>query len=182
MDMIEEWKDIVGYEGFYMVSNYGNVKSLSRKSYCGNGYRIKKERLLKKCLDSYKYEIVGLHINKKTTTKKVHQLVYIAFNEVCFITNINHINGIKTDNRIENLENITSRENACHRSTLKSSTSKYTGVCWHKAKRKWISQIYHNKKMLHLGTFDIEEEAFKARVDYENKLNIENKYTFIENK
>ena len=33
MDSIEEWKDVVGYEDFYMVSNYGNVKSLSRKSY-----------------------------------------------------------------------------------------------------------------------------------------------------
>ena len=52
MDSIEEWKDVVGYEGFYMVSNYGNVKSLSRKSYCGHGYRVKKERLLKKCLEN----------------------------------------------------------------------------------------------------------------------------------
>ena len=164
-----------------MVSNYGNVKSLSRKSYCGHGYRIKKERLLKKCLDSDKYEIVGLHINKKTTTKKVHQLVYIAFNDNCCIVNINHINGVKTDNRIENLENVTSRENACHRSNLKIYTSKYIGVSLAKGNR-WTSQIYHNKKVVYLGYFDTEEEAFKARVDYENKLNIENKYTFIEKK
>jgi hypothetical protein len=103
---MEIWKDIKGYEGLYQVSNLGNVKSL----------KFKNNIILKGGIDSSGYKVVSLRdYNKKQSTKTVHRLVAIAFinntqNKKC----VNHINGIKTDNRIENLEWNTYNENMNH--------------------------------------------------------------------
>ena len=42
--MTEKWKDIIGYEGYYQISDYGNVRSLDRKIHFNKGYSIKKEK------------------------------------------------------------------------------------------------------------------------------------------
>ena len=104
--MQEEWRDIIGYEGLYQVSNLGRVKSFWR-----GRERIKKPV---KAFNGY------LHIElfKKGGKRKgftVHRLVASAF-----IPNplnkreVNHVNGVKTDNRVENLEWATSSENKRH--------------------------------------------------------------------
>ena len=106
--MEEIWKDIKGYEGRYQISNFGRVKSLiypkekimniynfRRDGEKGKGYwRV---RLIKN--SSYKYFFV-------------HRLVAEAFipNPNNYAT-VNHINGIKTDNRIDNLEWCSLKEN-----------------------------------------------------------------------
>jgi len=103
----EIWKDIEGYEGKYQVSNLGNVKSLNYNNY---GY----EKLLSPFLNSG-YLYVDLLINTKRRTFRVHRLVAEAF-----IPNsdnkpeVNHINEIKTNNRAENLEWVTRKENVNH--------------------------------------------------------------------
>ena len=113
--MEEKWKDIIGYEGFYQVSNLGNVKSLFRIIQTGNNKRSVKEKILKSNINRYGYVMVTISKFGKLYTHSVHRLVALAF-----ISNplnkpqINHINGIKTDNYLDNLEWNTVSENNQH--------------------------------------------------------------------
>jgi hypothetical protein len=104
----EEWKDIVRYEGYYQVSNLGKVKSL------GNEFS-RKERLLKPSLQSKGYLTVVLQKNGIRNMVLVHRLVaeYFVSNPLNK-PQVNHINGVKTDNNIENLEWVYHRENLDH--------------------------------------------------------------------
>jgi hypothetical protein len=161
----EIWKDIPTYEGLYQVSNLGNVKSLPKD--WGNGRHNGK--ILKGGYDKYGYYVLSLYKKSKQETFQVQQLVAICFlnHKRCkykFV--VDHINDNPSDNRLENLQVITHRENVYK--TQGKYTSKYKGVCWHKASNKWASAIYINGKVKHLGLFNKEEEAGEA---YKNKIN-----------
>lgn len=112
--MEEIWKDIPNYEGLYQVSNLGRVKSLSRFRKCkNNGLALFKERVMKNRTDKKGYSIINLSKDSKKTTKKVHRLVILAFKGYSKLQ-VNHINGDKSDNRLENLEYCTNAENVQH--------------------------------------------------------------------
>ena len=98
----EEWRDIVGYENLYQISNLGNVKSL----------KYGKERILKPAKDGKKYSIVNLCKQGKMKTYKVHRLVAQAFipNPNNF-RELNHIDEDKTNNCVSNLEYCDSKHN-----------------------------------------------------------------------
>lgn len=77
---------------------------------------------------------------------------------------IDHLNGVKTDNRICNLEVVDQTTNLLRRGRRKDNTSGVPGVCRHKATRKWVAYICVNKKPRHLGVFDAKQEAIAARM------------------
>ena len=154
---MEIFKDVKGYEGIYQVSNYGNVKSLARKG------RLK-DRIFNNIKHKSGYLTVTLSINNNIKTCKIHQLVAIAFlNHTPNRYNgliVDHINNIKTDNRLENLQLTTARNNVSK--DRKNKVSKYTGVSWYKRDSVWVSMIRVNGKQTYLGRFSTELEASNA--------------------
>jgi len=163
--MSEIFKDIKGYEGLYQASNLGNIKSLTKKATNG---RVVKGCILKPSISKGGYKRVTLCIGYKRYYKSVHQLVAIAF--LNHIPNgnklvVNHIDFNKVNNKIENLEIVTNRTNSNRKHI--ESTSKYTGVSWHKSTNKWHSQITINGRTKSLGLFDCE---LKAHYKYEEIL------------
>ena len=115
MDNLEKeiWKDIKGFEGLYRVSNLGRVKSLERFRKGKNGsLAVIKERILKPSINSYGYYQVDLYKNLIRKQYRINRLVYETFNgQIPENMQVNHINEIKTDNRLLNLNLMTQKEN-----------------------------------------------------------------------
>ena len=156
--MEEIWKDIPGYEGHYLASNLGNIKSLK------NG----KEKILSKLKNHKNYFFVRLSLNNKKKIFKVHQLVAMAFlnHEPCGLKRVvDHINNNVSDNRLSNLRIISNRDN-CHRVKNGLNTSKYIGVIYDKIKKRWRAQASIKNKRFHIGYYSDEETAAKAYKDF----------------
>lgn len=141
----EIWKDIPGYENVYKISSFGRAKSLKRN----------KEIILKQTIDKYGYCRIN-NIYKRYI--RTHRLVAIVFIENKFNKKlVNHINGIKTDNRVENLEWVTAKENIRHAWS--------TGLC--------------NKRYIPILQYDLNGNFIKEWVSgthASKELNIDNKY------
>ena len=98
--MEEEWRDVVGYEGLYQVSNMGRIKSFPRK-----GTRTKEDRILKPLQNNNSYQYVDLYKNKKVKRYLIHRLVASTFidnfkNYNC----VNHKDENPKNNKVDNLE------------------------------------------------------------------------------
>lgn len=159
--MQEIFKDITGYEGLYQVSNLGNVKSL------GNN-RLRKEKILKPCNGGVGYYFVNLWKDGEKKNITVHQLVAIAFlnhkpdgHKII----VDHIDNNPLNNKLENLQLISVRENTSKDRI--NGSSKYIGVYWNKKANKWQAQIGINSKRKYLGLFSNEIEAHES---YQNRL------------
>ena len=160
--MEEIWKDIIDYEGTYQVSNFGNIKGY-------NG--------LRKPDNSNGYSKLTLHLNSEKRKFYAHRLVAIHFiPNPNNLPQVNHKDGDKFNNHVDNLEWVSRIENMCHANKNINKTSIYTGVYWSVPKSKWVSEIGINNKSIRLGTFDNEENAYQARLQYEKDNNIINKY------
>lgn len=135
------WKEIYGLE----ISCIGEVKKngIIRKGWNKEGYRM-----------------VGDNGNKY----RVHRLVALAF-----IPNpnnypeIDHINGIRDDNRIENLRWTTHQQNLMNVGIRTNNTTGIIGVCWSKRYNKWKAQLTYKYKHYNIGLYETIEEATEAR-------------------
>jgi hypothetical protein len=104
----ELWLPVGGYEGYYDVSSFGQVRSLG-------GRRGSTVRVLKPASNGKGYLAVSLSVGGKAKTKLVHQLVAKSFVEnESFLPHVNHMDGVKTNNRFDNLEYVTHQGNMSH--------------------------------------------------------------------
>ena len=144
----EIWRDIAGYEGWYQVSNMGRVRSVDRTVYFknGKGSRTYKGQILKLKYHNG-YQMVNLLRNKELFVAYVHKLVLEAFvPRVEGKTWCNHKNGIKSDNRAENLEWCTPSENNQHATEMGLRHNNVSGMlAYADTLKKKVVAIQNNK-------------------------------------
>lgn len=141
IDDNEVFYPLKGWEGIYEINKNGQVKSLSiNVQGIGNGKVWTKERIKNTFVDKDGYIVTGLAKNNKSRGYSIHRLIAITFipnpeNKPC----VNHINGIKYDNRIENLEWVTYSENERHKYDVLGFLG---SKC--KLKENQVYDIWHN--------------------------------------
>ena len=118
----EVWKDVVGYEGLYKVSDKGNVYSVERKDSRGKKWG---GRALQPSYHSNGYLCLNLNKNGVTKNKKVHRLVLEAFvSNPNNYPEVNHRDEDKSNNNVENLEWCTRKQNVNHGTAIKRASQK----------------------------------------------------------
>lgn len=156
----EIWKDIPGYEGLYEISNIPRIASVYRKS-----RSVKGRIILRHTINRYGYVIYYLYKNKKRKTLKAHRLIMLAFvgpSDLC----IDHINMVRDDNRLENLEYVTYRENSTRAVKAKTKRDLPMGVASYRG--KYSAALYVRGKRRAIGTFNTIEEA---SAQYQSAIN-----------
>lgn len=153
MDSEEIWKDIPGYDGVYQASNLGNIRSAKLI----RGRARFKGRVLKKIITPAGY----VQVNLSGKVKLAHRVIMSAFIGDSDLP-VNHINDIKDDNRLENLEYITDRENVFH--SKRNEKHRLTGTTYLPKAGKWQAAIRKNGSRIpiYLGCFDTQEDAHRA--------------------
>jgi len=172
---MEKWKDVSGYEGLYQVSSYGRVKSLERLvSHRLCGMQKVSEKILKQGNATGGYKCLNLSKNNIKKSISAHRLVALTFiPNPLNLPEVNHIDEIKTNNHVTNLEWCSKKYNLNYRDTqkrikksnYKSIQGKKRGVFWKKVEKKWRAAIGYKGKEIHLGYFFVKEDAYKAYYD-----------------
>jgi hypothetical protein len=165
----EVWEDVVGYEGLYIVSNMGRVKSVERViSDKLRGKAIRKSVLLSSSKNGHGYLNCVLSKNNKSKHLRVHILVWEAFGDAQRDGReivVDHIDNDKENCKFSNLQLLPQRMNV----SKDRNTNHLTGTRY--SRGKWLSMIKVNKKDYCLGSFDTEIEAhdtyFKALIEVE---------------
>lgn len=162
----EIWKELPGFNGDYLVSSHGRVKSFKK-----NNPIILKTAVCKKG-----YQFVGLCLDGKCKSYKTSRLVALNF-----LKNpkpeleVNHKDHDKKNNHFSNLEFVNCRENHSHRLS-KIKGRKFPPGVWLARSGRFCSRIYDGGEEFHLGTFDTVELAYGAYKNYQKKNKLKNKY------
>lgn len=173
----EVWRDIKGYEGYYKVSNLGNVKSVDRVINNGGVKYTAKGKLLKLQHNGHGYYQVSLSKKGKRKSYKVHRLVAEAFiPNTRKLNHINHIDGNKLNNNVTNLEWVTQQENNQHAwdKGLNKNTAKQreTAKQWCKENRDKMVKGMQRVRVKCLNNGKVYNSITEASED----LGIEGKY------
>lgn len=162
--MNEIWKPIAGYEGYYEVSNLGNVRSVNRIIISSNGNSFNyKSKLLKSAKNRDGYLQVALSKNSITNTYFVHRLIAIAF--ISNLENkptVNHIDGNKLNNNVLNLEWNTISEQSIHAINKKL---KIMPNVW---KGKFGSKHGASKKVIKLSIDNVQLKTYNSIIEAAN--------------
>ncbi len=156
--MKEIWKDITDFEEHYQISNLGRVRSKFRYVKTRNGGLQPKKQMIRKLNIDKGYNTIILGKDSKKYTFLVHRLVmreFVGFSELT----VNHIDGNKLNNKLENLEYLTLLDNMKHRETSLKDKNKF-GISLHKRDQVWEAQIVVNGKNHYLGRRKDPEEAY----------------------
>ena len=150
----EEWKDVEGYAGQYQISNQGRVKRLARVEECFREdtqktyYRRYADKILNPVISSDYYE-VNLVYKDRSEYRRIHRMVAEAFiPNLDKLPCVNHIDGNKKNNRVENLEWCTYKENVSHASLTGLRKNPEKGVYRGPVKVECIQtgQVFNNMK------------------------------------
>jgi hypothetical protein len=153
----EIWKDVVGYEGIYQISNKQRIKRIALSKIIDNINVDFQERIVKTRLNYKGYDVLNLCKNKERISTSLHRIIAKAF-----IPNpenkhqVNHINGIRKDNRIENLEWTTVSENVLHSYRKLGKKSNTLGKLNRCGKKVAYYDLLGNLKGTFLSTMDAE--------------------------
>ncbi len=172
IEVEEVWKNIKGYENLYQVSNLGRIKSLARYSAYRNSKRFINEKIMKLHKSYNGYLRVELCKNNITKKYLVHRLVAYAFlNEHDNNLEINHKDGNKQNNKIENLEWVSRSENEKHayKIGLAKNTEKQRIAVSNCNKNKRIKPVIQLDK-----NFNFIKE-WKSATEAQNELGINRK-------
>lgn len=148
---MENWKEVEGYNGVYKVNEKGVVKSITHYLVGRKGSGKQTGRTLKQQKSIKGYMRVSLSLNNKRFNTSAHRLVALSF-----IPNpenkpqVNHKNGIKDDNRVENLEWCTNSENQIH--AIKNNLTNQTYAESHHMSKLTNIQVLNARELFRLGS------------------------------
>ena len=164
---METWKDIQGYEGLYQVSDLGRIRSLGRICNSKNDSKSKKkERILTQEITVFGYCRVRLFdFEGKSKHFATHRLVAKAFIGEIEGLEINHKNEIKTDNRVENLEIVTPKQN-CNYGTRNKRISETNKA----QKQTWCKGVVQKDKIGNVIA------RYDSRLEAERRTGISNRH------
>lgn len=112
-----------------------------------------------------------IQIQYKRKLYREHNLIWVLFHDEMPSLFIDHINGIPSDNRIENLRLATNAQNLANRGKNSNNTSGFKGVYQHNQTKKWVATIKHHGKKYSLGCYDTPELAHGAYIQKCQSLN-----------
>lgn len=164
----EVYIPVVGFEDRYEISNYGNIRTLNRLEDCklkNNTKRTIKQKQIKLYENNNGYYNICLRKNSKVKAIEIHRLVYMCFIGIDYLPNyvLDHIDGIRTNNKLTNLRVVTLSENVKKGiNNINNKHSKHDNIIYDKIRDKW--RLIVNGKFI--GRYKTEELAIIEKDKY----------------